>query len=466
MKLLCKVVMMGSLDNESPLLISTGEGQWIDKEILRGYDGIPYIPATVLIGVLRHEYAKYFAETTAEEEYFFGSPQSSQTDAIQSHFMLEDALPVNRQAAVPVSVRDGIKINSQTGIVQYGAKYNYEIVEAGHHFSLSGELTLYQDDKNAVAADMDKFLSQITAILKRGIHVGAKTRTGFGKLKCDNIVFYRFNFPQDGEKWFRYLDNNFESLDVYEPLLLDLPSINKVIVDADFHLKRSLIIASYSVDPKLPDKTHIESRMQSVIPGTAIKGAFRHQTERIIRTLQQHRNGNAHERDNVSEKFCQHLFGHVASETQESRQAMSSRFFVEESILSGEKRMIQSRIRVDRFTGGVINGALFDEQPIFHGNETIHLTFGIISPQQSEIGLLLLLLKDLWTGHLPLGGEIGIGRGLLTGQRARITYFHEGVKEIINVDDYSDTLSFSNLELAQSFVKTFVDFIKGEQEMQ
>ena len=466
MKLLSKVVMRGSLVNESPLLISTGEGQWIDKEILRGYDGVPYIPATALIGVLRHEYAQYFGDTTAEEEYFFGSPQSSQTDAMQSHFMLDDALPVNRHAAVRVSVRDGIKINSQTGIAEYGAKYDYEIVEAGNHFSLSGELTLYQDDNKAVAADMDKFVSQITAILKSGIHVGAKTRTGFGKLKCDNVVFYRFNFPQDGENWFRYLDNNVEGVSPYEPLPLTMPFINKVIMEADFYLKRSLIIAAYSEDPNLPDKTHIESQMRSVIPGTAIKGAFRHQTERIIRTLQQHGNEKTDSRHNVAEEFCQQLFGYVATNTQDPSQPKNSRFFVEESVLSGERRMIQSRIRIDRFTGGVINGALFDEQPIFHGDETIHLTCGIMCPQQREIGLLLLLLKDLWTGHLPLGGEIGVGRGLLTGQHAQITYFHDGVKETLNIDEYNDTLSFSNVELAQSFVTTFVNFIKGEQEMQ
>ena len=34
--------------------------------------------------------------------------------------------------------------------------------------------------------------------------------------------------------------------------------------------------------------------------------------------------------------------------------------------------------------------------------------------------MLLLLLKDLWTGDLPLGGESSIGRGRLRGLEAKL----------------------------------------------
>jgi hypothetical protein len=48
-----------------------------------------------------------------------------------------------------------------------------------------------------------------------------------------------------------------------------------------------------------------------------------------------------------------------------------------------------------------------------------------------------LVLKDLWTGDLALGGEKGIGRGVLEGIRAVIkyednTYVIEG--DILGVD--------------------------------
>jgi len=42
------------------------------------------------------------------------------------------------------------------------------------------------------------------------------------------------------------------------------------------------------------------------------------------------------------------------------------------------------------------------------------------------VGLLLLLLKDLWTGDLPLGGESSVGRGRLKGKTASLVYSGRG----------------------------------------
>ncbi|MGI8914185.1 MAG: hypothetical protein ACR2JY_10480, partial [Chloroflexota bacterium] len=38
----------------------------------------------------------------------------------------------------------------------------------------------------------------------------------------------------------------------------------------------------------------------------------------------------------------------------------------------------------------------------------------------AECGLLLLLLKDLCTGDLPVGGGAAVGRGILRGRNGRI----------------------------------------------
>ena len=43
-------------------------------------------------------------------------------------------------------------------------------------------------------------------------------------------------------------------------------------------------------------------------------------------------------------------------------------------------------------------------------------------PKDYEVGLLLLLLKDLWTGDLPVGSTSNIGRGRLQGKESTITW--------------------------------------------
>jgi len=95
-----------------------------------------------------------------------------------------------------------------------------------------------------------------------------------------------------------------------------------------------------------------------------------------------------------------------------------------------EQDSTQQRIKIDRFTGGTMSGALFDSQPIFaKNNGTNRLKIKIKDAQDPEKGLLLLLLKDLWTADLPVGGEKNIGRGVLEGKRIKF-----GDIEIDNIE--------------------------------
>jgi CRISPR/Cas system CSM-associated protein Csm3 (group 7 of RAMP superfamily) len=114
------------------------------------------------------------------------------------------------------------------------------------------------------------------------------------------------------------------------------------------------------------------------------------------------------------------LFGFV-----EGKEAKSSRLVVHEKVIEKATELVQNRIAIDRFTGGAYHGALFDEQPIFGGNDTIvTIKLELRNPEKYEIGLLLLLLKDLWTSDLPVGGENSIGRGRLKGIKADLIRHH------------------------------------------
>ena len=75
-----------------------------------------------------------------------------------------------------------------------------------------------------------------------------------------------------------------------------------------------------------------------------------------------------------------------------------------------------------RATGGVLDPHLFDEQPLFgNGNACVQLELTLKNPKSEEIGLLMLALKDLWTGDLPVGGGANVGRGRLQGVQATLT---------------------------------------------
>jgi hypothetical protein len=81
------------------------------------------------------------------------------------------------------------------------------------------------------------------------------------------------------------------------------------------------------------------------------------------------------------------------------------------------------------------------------------LEIRLVNPAPHEIGLLLLLLKDLWTGDLPLGGESSVGRGRLNGRWATLTY-RNGSEQTWQIKADGERLQ---LPPDQQSLQTFVD---------
>ena len=66
--------------------------------------------------------------------------------------------------------------------------------------------------------------------------------------------------------------------------------------------------------------------------------------------------------------------------------------------------------------------------------------------------MLLLVLKDLWTGNLPIGGESGVGRGYLQGLKAELQIGKDDAWLITQADDGK-----LNITGDQERLQTFVD---------
>ena len=119
---------------------------------------------------------------------------------------------------------------------------------------------------------------------------------------------------------------------------------------------------------------------------------------------------------------------------------IKSRLQVSESYISSKNfsEILHTRNKIDRFTGGVLQGTLFTTKPVYQKNSvnTLHLHFEIKKADEFEAGLMLFILRDLWLGKVAVGGEKAVGRGTLTGCGAEIKFrgktylFGEGGKII------------------------------------
>jgi CRISPR/Cas system CSM-associated protein Csm3 (group 7 of RAMP superfamily) len=151
------------------------------------------------------------------------------------------------------------------------------------------------------------------------------------------------------------------------------------------------------------------------------------------------------------------IFGYRRKESDPPREPLkASRLWVDETVIQNPLELVQSRVKIDRFTGGSYPGALFNEQPVFgqlNGESLVRINLELQQPSRAEAGLLLLLLKDLWTGDLPLGGEISVGRGRLRGERAEVRY-NEQTWRLVQKDDKL-IVEQGDKENLEDFVKAF-----------
>lgn len=208
-------------------------------------------------------------------------------------------------------------------------------------------------------------------------------------------------------------------------------------VRASFQLNGTLLIrAGQDETGAVPDVAHLRSRRLDkngvaskppVVSGTSLAGVLRHRAMRIVQTL------------GLAPVIVEDMFGFArANESardggETGGEAHASRLIVHESVVRKQgaegatteeavAELVQQRVSIDRFTAGSYPGALFAESVLAGDDAAVTLDIELRNPERHEIGLVLLLLKDLWTGDLPLGGESSIGRGRLRGYDASVTW--------------------------------------------
>ena len=386
----------------SPLLIADGENDGvIDKHILKNKKGEPFIPGTSLAGALRNLAIRKNKEIA---ELLFGKSENNDNDS-QSAIMINDIILKNYNLVL----RDGVKIDPYTQSAINGAKYDYEAIEKGaeseNELELIIKLREFHRNKSQEIGEMIKFLADVVV---GGILLGALTTKGFGKVKGEACKVYCYDFTKPNllKAWL-YQE---EGIAFYEGQDTGLENENDLAIVADFAIKSSLIIKGGKENHGLKTKeVTLKSGDDFVITGASIKGVISKQAQLILDSLEQ---------DKV---FLDSLMG-CSNDNEKAK----SRLYVEEAYIDNTKVTAkpQSRIRIDRFTNAVMAGGLFTSEPIRqdHDEPTVRMKMTVKDCQDYEAGLLLFVLKDLWTGVLPLGGEKLIGRGILQGLRAKIAY--------------------------------------------
>ena len=428
-----KILLKGRIVLCSPLLIGSGverDGNDVDTQILRDKENNPFIPGTSIAGMIRAA----LSETT--EKAFFGGEVNLPGDGkkkteVQSAVNIDDIF----LRGAEVVLRDGVAIDDARGVAEDAKKYDYELVERGAEGDFCAEITLRGYHKELFGDYLPKIVRKLAESVAAGFRVGAMTSKGFGRVQVEGLAmdYYDFTKKDDALAWLApdrgQASLHEENFEIKENAAL---TESNLVVDAEFALKGSVIVKDTDVPPNKrqgDNPVHAvmkESRSEYLIPGPSVKGAMRHCAARIMEQL-----GFTETRD-----FLNHLMGLDADALKAKKKnrrrkddkesSWQSRFLVDEVYIPKQEAtcFAQTRNRIDRFTGGTIGGALFTTEAVWgkDNHVPVHLHFDIRDAEDYEIGLALLLLRELSVGRLPLGGEKSIGRGVLEGKKATIRF--------------------------------------------
>jgi len=524
-----RIIVRGVLVLDTPTCLSNGDAESLTSMMLLR-DSISdraLLTGSSIAGALRnylHNYQCNYGTSESRQNMaaqLFGDLFSYQDEkdekAIkiknvgdQSPLIVHDALS---NSTPMIELRDGVKLDVSTGVATNQAKYDLELLSAGTEFQLQFELLVEEnEDKNKNI--LKESLALVLEGLKNGeINIGMKKHRGFGRCHVDKWDVWEFDLRKQSDRinWLTFgrswIGNNpakphdgFPN-NILKKLSTNIPDKrNYFEITAEFKLASPLIIRSgqdlnpgklspdvvhlhsYRTDKKHQSKSEVSHGMsqskvasssdkkdgfRSVVSGTSLAGALRHRAEKIVKTLHK------------DLQIVNHLFGFVREKEKTSQ---SSRLLIKETTLENIDKIVQTRITVDRFTGGAYHGALFQEEPIFqikdleddqknkqtkHRNtENSHfvnlkLELKLHNPKNHEIGLILLLLKDLWNKDLPIGGSKSIGRGRLKGLAATIV-LHNSPTSVLKweIKQVKDGLNFAGTDkkLLEGYLQELLDY--------
>lgn len=417
-----RYMITGRLKLLRPTSLSNGDVEGLTDIALRrdAVTNQPVLPGTSLAGALRNYLCQRVGIrgelTRSMVDQLFGFNDQHKGESHHSWLFIEDAY--GKEAGI--EIRDGVVIDPVTRTAADKKKFDMEFLAAGTTFDLRFEF--WEPDRNSL--ELRQLLALALSGLQKGdIALGGRKRRGFGECEVEDWQVYRYSMSDmaDIVRWLEMDETAPASGDTLSAMLLlpNLPPLNQprqCRLQAHFAIDGSMLIHSAASDPKGADQLHLRNANGTpIISGSSLAGVLRAQARRIVQLLQPQAQALM---------FVNDLFGQEMKED-ENVEPRASRIWVREmpiKKLNGSRvdDRVQSRVKIDRFTGGSYPTALFAQQPVFQGEVTVDLT--IQQPRTADVGLLLLLLKDLWTGDLAVGGESSVGRGRLQGKDALLEW--------------------------------------------
>jgi len=411
------------LEATTPLKTASGKSDFfVDAPVLKDWNGLPMILGTSIAGVLR----KSFEEEKANE--IFGKDNGSRLLVSNAH-LLDENQKLHHSLGLPNSnfldKYNNLPIREHTAITHKGvakehSKFDEEVVFAGSRFKFELE---FLGDKKEDESTWQKILELLKSPLFR---LGGGSSKGFGEMKVESCLESSYIIGKD------YQD---KPSNLNKPLKNDLDKrresqekvcLYKINIKPDSFFSFGAGFGDDEVDDiavteeivKWKDDKGEFSEKQILLPASSLKGALSHRVafhynklkgnfiETIIEPIEEYIGEN-----NLAVAT---IFGASKSHKYEGKgKALFSDMFQE---FKEDEVKIFDHVKIDRFTGGAIDSALYNEKVMVHKeNWKIEI---ILAKEIADTDIRTAFeetLNDLCKGQLPLGGKVNRGHGIFEG---------------------------------------------------
>lgn len=433
------------LETETPLVIGSGNKDIkTDSVVAKDINELPYIPATTLAGLIRHLLPEEL------QEYWMGFQKKK--DGEGSRIMLSegkilsadgnpiDGLNLDEDAVTrlchELPIRQHVRINQQ-GTAMKNGKFDEEIVPKGVRFCFEIEL-MAEKDKPGI---MDTILSIIQS---DGFRIGSGSRSGFGKIEVVGILRRDLDLcvPNELELYLgksASLAKAWEGYRLYTPsetkvsdyilYTLELRPVDFMFFGSGFGDERSdmTFVREPVITWEKGKATIVEQERVILIPASSVKGALAHRTayhyNRLEGVFADKKTAEELEKNTGKEnKAVKTLFGSEGDRKGKNKQRGNILFsdVIEKQEASLEKKVL-NHVKIDRFTGGAVDGALFSEEVLYAPGKIFNLELMLRKTAVDEkdgkiVKAFEAALTDLCRGYLPLGGGVNRGNGTFKGK--------------------------------------------------
>lgn len=440
------------IEAATPLSVSTGTPDNVfDSALVRDVNGLPAIPGSSLAGVLRHLWWDMHGEASMDDLFGFQKREQGQPSRLHiswAHLLdsagktaeglllgeekkqrLQDPLyeAALKQIDEPV-FRDHVRL-TQKGAAADTGKFDRAVLPAGNRFVL--EIRLWSKPEDAMES-WDKLLGLFN---HPGFRLGGATRAGLGRIRLCSIHAARFDL-RDADDADAYLQLGRDLCDTRGLQEVTAPGLEHGWLTGELELDANGLWRIGQGDKPLDNSglkpadllPRVEERIQwsngmgkrqpafALLPASSLKGALAHRMAFHVRRF----SGLWASDDNSDERPTA-LLALLGEVKERDASGSAGVLYLDDAYLPTDAVKIARLMHnaIDRFTGGVRDRVLYEEESLLGGKVKISIALDARRFADDEYGLVRKSLKaamdDLTQGRLGLGSRTTTGNGFFHG---------------------------------------------------